>query len=241
MLDKKKKELLTDIDLESIVKKSVRKANPLLETHGVVSEAYVTEPKSFNQVSEHVSQSTKDSHELLYKSYAKELNAISSQLDTVDKAKANSAHSNFRSLKLDETYNMNAVWLHELYFANCFDPHSEVHMDSMAYLKLQRDFGSFDDWQRDFVACAMSAGEGWVVCGYHTYLQRYINTFISHHSSDVLLGLYPIAVVDMWSHSYYRDYLSDKKSYLISQMREFNWDVIEERFKKAESIAGVLK
>jgi superoxide dismutase len=45
----------------------------------------------------------------------------------------------------------------------------------------------------------------------------------------------------MWEHAYYRDYLNDPKSYLISQMREFNWTVIEERFKKAESIAQVVK
>ena len=55
------------------------------------------------------------------------------------------------------------------------------------------------------------------------------------------MGFYPIIVVDMWEHAYFRDYLTDKKSYLISQMKELNWTVIEERFKKAEAIAQVLK
>jgi superoxide dismutase len=45
----------------------------------------------------------------------------------------------------------------------------------------------------------------------------------------------------MWEHSYYKDYINDKKSYLIAQMREFNWNTIEDRFKKSEAIATVVK
>lgn len=212
-----------------------------LKTVSQVNEAYVAEPKTFKQVSELVSQKTKDSHVSLYKSYAESLNDVSSKLDTVDRSDPNSRHSDVRTLKLDEAYNLNATWLHELYFANCFDPNSEIVMDSMAYLKLQRDFGTFDDWQKDFIATSLAAGNGWVVCGYHTFLRRYVNTLISHHSGDVMVGLYPVIVVDMWEHAYYRDHLSDKKSYLISQMREFNWGVIEDRFKKAEGIAVAIK
>jgi Fe-Mn family superoxide dismutase len=55
------------------------------------------------------------------------------------------------------------------------------------------------------------------------------------------VGLFPVITVDLWEHSYYRDYLTDKKSYLISQMRELNWEVINERFVKAEKIHEVLK
>jgi Fe-Mn family superoxide dismutase len=114
-------------------------------------------------------------------------------------------------------------------------------MDSKAYIRLESTWGTFQDWQSDFIACALSAGNGWVVCGWNMFLKRYVNTFISHHSGDVMLGLYPLIVVDMHEHAYHRDYLTDKKSYLVAQMREFNWEIIEERFLKAEGIAGSLK
>jgi len=201
----------------------------------------VAEQKPFKQVSELVSQKTKEAHTALYKECIDKVNEVSSKLDTADRADANSKHSDFRSLKLDEAYNLNAVWLHELYFANCFDPHSEIVMDSISYIKLQRDFGTFEDWQRDFIACAMASGNGWAVCGYHAFLKRYVNVMVSNHSQDVMLGLYPVIVVDMWEHAYSRDYLTDKKSYLISQMREFNWTVIEDRFKRGEAIAMAVK
>lgn len=228
---------MLDIDklLSDSVKTSVNKQKKSL------NESYVAEQKPFKMVSELVSQKTKDMHSELYKGYVESLNKVSTELDSVDRSNTNSRHSDYRSLKLDEAYNLNAVWLHELYFANCFDPHSEIVMDSLAYLKLQKDFGTFDDWQKDFMSCALSAGNGWAVCGYHMFLRKYVNMVVSHHSGDVMLGVYPLIVVDMWEHSYTRDYLADKKNYLISQMKEFNWTVIEERFKKSESISKVIK
>jgi Fe-Mn family superoxide dismutase len=206
-----------------------------------LDEAMVHEPKPFKQVSEFVSQKTKTAHEELYKGYIESFNKVSAELDTADRSEANTRHSQYRSLKIDETFNLNALWLHELYFANCFDPHSEVTMDSMSYMRLERDFGTFDDWQKDFMACALASKTGWVVTGYHMFLRKYVNVMIDEHSGHVPMGVYPVIVVDMWEHAYYRDYLTDKKSYLISQMREFNWNTIEERFKKAEGIAQVVK
>lgn len=234
-----KDNLLSGIDVEGIIKVSLKRdLEPVLEG---LDESYVAEPKPYGQVSEFVSQKTKDAHTALYKGYVETLNRVSAELDTSTRADADSKHSDFRSLKLDETYNINSVWLHEQYFANCFDPNSEVYMDSIAFMRLERDFGTFEDWQKDFMACAMASGQGWAVCGYNLYLKRYVNTFISNHSQDVMAGVLPMVVVDMHEHSYFRDYQTDKQSYLVAMMRELNWDVIVERFKKAESVHEVLK
>ena len=178
-----KDNIFSNVDVEGIIKRSIKsqldKAVPLDQNADAqLDESYVHTPKQFNQVSEFVSQKTKSAHIDLYKGYVETLNKVSSQLDTVDRGAANPRHSDFRSLKLDEVYNLNATWLHELYFANSFDPHSEVVMDSMAYLRLQRDFATFDDWQRDFMACALSAGNGWAVCGYHMFLRKYVNFMV---------------------------------------------------------------
>lgn len=239
-----KKDVLAGIDVDGIIKRTIR--NHLAQETSKLpdadlNESYVAEPKQFKQVSQFVSQKTKDSHIEKYKGYVESLNKVSAELDTADREAVNSRHSAYRSLKLDEVFNLNAVWLHELYFANCFDPHSEIVMDSMAFLRLQRDWGTFDDWQRDFMACALAAKNGWAVCGYHTFLRKYVNFFVDDHAGSVPVGFIPLIVVDMWEHSYYKDYLNDSKSYLVSQMRELNWTVIEDRFKKAESIAQVVK
>jgi len=230
---------MLDKMLKNIVKGAISETVSSNLPH--LDESYRHDPKPFKQVSEFVSQKTKSAHTDLYKGYVESLNKTSAELDTVDKSEINSRHCQFRSLKIDEVFNLNASWLHELYFANCFDPHSEIVMDSTSFLRIERDFGSFEDWQRDFMACALSSQNGWAVMGYHMFLRRYFNVMIDGHDGHVPVGFYPVVVVDMWEHSYFKDYLEDKKSYLIAQMREFNWSTIEERIKKVESMAQVLK
>lgn len=231
-----KKNLLVDVDIDKIVKESLAKSLPK-----DIREAYVATPKKYSQVTEYVSQKTKTAHAELYEKTVETLNRVSAELDSADRNAANSGHSNFRSLKLDETYNLNSCWLHEMYFAGFFDPQSTVYMDSKAFIKLQETFGNFDLWQKDFIACALSCGDGWAVCGLNVFLKKYVNTVVSNHSQDVMMGLIPLIVLDMHEHAYYRDYLNDKKSYIISMMQTISWNVVEERFVKAESILQVLK
>ena len=238
--------VLAGVDVERIVKDSIKRdrANLLGNEPGTqvtIDESYVAEPKPYGQVSEFVSQKTKEAHIALYQGHVETLNRVSAELDTADRSEADSKYGEYKSLKAAESQSLNAVWLHELYFANCFDPHSEVYMDSMAYLRLERDWGTFEDWQKDFMACSAAAGDGWAVCGYHLFLKRYVNTVVKGNDHDVMIGLYPLIVLDMHEHSYFKDYQTDKKSYVIAMMRELNWNTIEERFKKAESLHEVMK
>mgnify|MGYP006412290885 FL=1 len=133
------------------------------------------------------------------------------------------------------------MYLHELYFANISDLHSEIPMDSLAYMRLARDFGSFDAWQNDFIACALSNRCGWAITYYNTYLKTYVNCFIDLHSQNVPFGTYPIIVLDTWQHAYYRDYLKDVKTYTYGMMKQLNWNIIESRFEKAEGVAKAIR
>ncbi len=211
------------------------------KTNRTISEAYVTKAGSFDLQTELLSSKTKKAHKELLDGYVKTLNKISSELDGVDKSSANLNNSQFRSLKIDETYNHNAAFLHGLYFENISDLSSNITMDSLVYMRLARDFGSFDAWQEDFVACALSARNGWAVTYFDMHLQRYMNTIIDLHSQSVMTGMFPVVVMDCWEHSYYRDYLKDRKSYVFGMMKELNWSVIEDRVKKADKISKILR
>ena len=176
-----------------------------------------------------------------FENYVETLNDVSAQLDTANREEANSNHSNFRSLKIDEVYNCNAAFLHALYFENISDLHSKVNMDSLAFIRLERDFGTFDAWQKDFIACSMSSRNGWAITVYNGFLKRYMNVVVDLHNINIPINCYPVIVMDMWEHAYYRDYLNGKKSYIFAMMKQFNWSVIENRFKDGEKISKVLK
>lgn len=223
------------------LKQGIRRDLGLDEAPEVISEAYVAHPKKYDNKSELLSEKAKETHEKLYQGYVEKLTKISAQLDTADRAAADSKVSGYRSLKAAEVYNRNAVYLHELYFANIGDVDSEVSFDSLAFMKLARDFGTFDDWQWDFIACAKSAVNGWAVCAYDMFLRRYINFFIDGDDVSIPVGCFPVVVLDVWEHSFFRDYLEDRESYITNMMQEFNWQVVEDRIERAEMINKVLE
>ena len=110
-------------------------------------------------------------------------------------------------------------------------------MDSMSFLRIERDFGSFDEWQKDFIACGMAARSGYVITAYNTFMKRYMNFVIDEEAKNVPIGTHPVIVLDVSEGAYYRDYVSDRKTYIIAMMKEFDWDQIEDRVKTTEKIA----
>ena len=204
-----------------------------------INEAYVTQAKKYDLTTELLSEKTKTAHQKILDSHVKKLNELSAALDTVERELSDINNSKIRSLKEDEIYNLNAAFLHAYYFENIGDMNSVVNMDSIAFMRLERDFGSFDDWQKDFIACALSSRNGWVVTVYNFLLGRYMNVIVDLHDKGIPIGSYPVVVVDCWEHAYFRDYLGDKKSYVYAMMKELRWPQIEQRIKKVEAMAKV--
>ena len=235
---KKLDEIINAAINETLLESGIKESKVRKET---IKEAYVTQAGKFDLKTELLSSKTKKAHQELLEGYINTLNKISASLDGVDKSTANLNMSVYRSLKIDETYNHNASFLHGLYFENISDINSNISMDSLSYMHLARDFGSFDAWQQDFVACCLSSRNGWAVTAYNMQLQRFMNTIIDLHSDNAMIGLYPVIVMDCWEHSYYKDYLKDRKSYVFGMMKELNWEVIESRIKKSNAIAKILK
>jgi len=206
-----------------------------------IDESLVAQQKRFDVNTDFLSDSNISNHIELYEAYIRDFNLISAKLDSIDRKEVSSNHSDFKNLKHDETYNLNAAYLHELYFANIGDPNSQITMDSLAYMRLARDFGTFDAWQNDFIACSQSSRCGWAVTYLNTYTQTLMNCVIDLHSQNVPTGMYPVIVMDLWQHAYYKDYLKDSKTYVNAMMKQFRWPVIEKRIVKSDKIAQILR
>jgi len=177
----------------------------------VVVESVAATHKPFSLSTEALSEDIKTAHMDLYRGYIKSFNRVSAELDTASRTGIDPNASEFKSLKDEELFNMNAIYLHELYFANISDVYSEIRHDTLAFMRLARDFGTFDDWQFDFMACAESAGEGWAVTVFSTYLQKFINVPVKSHCDNIPLGCYPVVVLDVHSHAYHHDYLNNRR------------------------------
>ena len=206
----------------------------------ILHESYVTTPKKFSLKTEKLSEKIKAARIQHFEKTVGVLNKISAQLDGADLSAAdNSISSNFRNLKMAESYALNDAFLQAQFMENIDDISSSIAMDMFCYIRLSRDFGDFDTWQKNFLACAKSARDGYVVTAYSIYLKRYINFVVDDASEGIPFAAIPVIVLDVGKGVYSKDYINDVESYAKNMMREFNWHIIEERLKKCEKIAKI--
>ncbi len=179
---------------------------------------------SDEQVSQHI--------EILYKGYVKKLNEIRERLESVDLSGANQVYSELRALKVEESFAMNGVVLHELYFENLGG--NGTLEGGVLKEFIARDFGSFERWQEEFKACAL-ASRGWVVLGMCLNEERLVNWCLDTHSAGLPAGLRPVLVIDVYEHAYMIDYGVKRPPYIEAFMQNINWQVCESRLTRVSA------
>jgi len=205
-----------------------------------LQEAYVLQPKHYDVQTDILSQKSVSANVEELKLIIKSANQISAKLDSVDRSNVNSYDSEFRSLKMAEAYNLNNAFLMALHFDNIADPSSRIMMDSLVYIRLSRDFGTFENWQKDFIACALASRNGYALTVYNGSLNRYMNIVMDENCLGLLSNCYPVICLCMKEKMFFKDYLNDKKMYVFSMMKEFRWSLIDDRFKKADKLAKIF-
>lgn len=120
-------------------------------------------PKKYNLVLKGISEKTLTEHYKLYEGYVNKVNEIWEKLKTSDRNNANAIFSEYRELKLEETFALDSVKLHELYFENLGGTGGKPK--GTIYSMINASFGSFENWLDDFIACGISS-RGWTVLYY---------------------------------------------------------------------------
>ena len=202
--------------------------------------AYVLQPKQYSIETDVISSKAINANIADFENTVKVSNEISAKLDSADRSTANYKDSEFRELKTAEAINLSDAFLTSLHFDNIADPVSQITMDSLSYMRLSRDFGTFEDWQKDFIACAMSARSGFAVTVYNGFLNRYMNLMVDDSCLGLLYNCYPVISLSVKESFYFRDYLDDRKAYIFAMMKELKWPLIEKRIKKADKLARIL-
>lgn len=170
-------------------------------------------------------------HDKLYVGYVNKKNEIQDKLDAVsaeDLANANATYSPFRALKSEETFAVNAVYLHEYYFANLG---GDGTPSGALMHRMEQDFDSYGQWETLFKAAGLAA-RGWVVTVWDTHEERLrIYTGDTHNQGGVW-GAIPLVTLDVFEHAYFIDFGSDRKSYIDAYMANLNWDNANARYAK---------
>ena len=175
--------------------------------------------KSLNGISE---KQINEHHDVLYVGYVKKINEIREKLKSVNKDEANATFSDFRALKVEETFALNGVRLHEGYFDNLGGDGNPI---GKILKMIQDDFGSFEEWEKDFKACCTSA-RGWVILLFDLNDKRLHNIICDSHNMYGIWNCIPLLIMDMYEHAYFIDFATAKKKYIEAFMQNIDWTFV---------------
>lgn len=164
-------------------------------------------------------------HYQLYKGYLEKRNKIVQELIETDRKDVASSYSRFRALKMGETFTLNGVILHELYFENL---KAGTTMGASTKQLLIDQFGSIEAFKQDLFDSATCA-RGWVLTGLCCVDGRVYNFVLDAHNQTVPLMTVPLLIVDTYEHAYMIDFGINRKAYLNTIWETINWDVVEQR------------
>lgn len=182
-----------------------------------------------------VNQEQFDVHVKLYDGYVNAINKIDEILYHGDaqREESNSTFSYYRELKRGETFALDGVILHELYFSNIGGTVNEP--EEFIRSLLAKDFGSFEKWQEDFIATA-KASRGWAILCYDQRGRIFRDISLDAHDVGNIAYSAPILILDMYEHAYFLQYTDNKVEYINNFMKNINWAVIGDRLSWSSSL-----
>lgn len=181
-------------------------------------------------------------HFKLYQGYVKKTNEIQGKLVTADKTEANGIYSFYGELRREETFAVNGMKLHEVYFPGFGGDPSTVSAGSpQASLgqggkpsgalaeMLARDFGSSAAWQEEMVATGISS-RGWAILAFDLKDNRLHVYGSDAQNVGAVWGAIPLIALDVYEHAYFMDHGTNRKAYIEAFFKALDWTYANKLF-----------
>ena len=136
----------------------------------------------------------------------------------------------YAELKRRMGFEFNGMRLHEYYFEN-LGGKAPLNKSGKLGKKLARDFGSYEDWERDFKGTGMMRGIGWAILYQDNITGKLLNQWINEHESGHPAGCLPILIMDVFEHAFITDYGLKRADYIAAFFTNIHWAVVEGRLK----------
>ena len=161
-------------------------------------------------------------HFTLYQGYVTNTNKVADALGAMAK-EGKTTTPEYAELKRRFGWEWNGMKLHEYYFGNLIKDGKALDKNSNLSRKIIEDFGSYENWEKDFKATGAMRGIGWVILYYDG--NRLFNTWINEHDVGHLSGASPLLVMDVFEHAYMIDYGLKKSDYIEAVFRGIDWTI----------------
>lgn len=175
-----------------------------------------------------ISQETIDLHLGLYQGYVKHVNLINDKIKAFSNDMENNAYA-IAEMQRRLGFEFGGMRNHEYYFAQ-FEGGVEAMKDGKLKEMMEAQWGSVENWYKEFVNIAMTRGVGWAMLYIDRKTNQLVHTWVDEQHLGQLADLDIILALDMWEHSFMRDYLpSAKKDYITAFFNNLNWEVVAGR------------
>lgn len=168
-------------------------------------------------------------HFTLYQGYVTNTNKLADALSAMLKD-GKTGLPEYAELKRRFGWEFGGMRLHELYFGNMKNGGAPMEAGMKLAEKINADFGSFDEWQKDFKASGTMRGIGWTILYYDPTGNQLFNSWVNEHDMGHLAGCVPLLVLDVFEHAYMLDYGLKRADYIEAFFKAIDWQAAEERF-----------
>jgi Fe-Mn family superoxide dismutase len=168
-------------------------------------------------------------HFTLYQGYVTNTNKLIDTLGQMLK-EGKVSTPEFAELKRRLGWEFNGMRLHEYYFENLGGKGS-LEKTSKLSKKIAEDFGSYENWEKEFKAVGTMRGIGWAVLYQDSLTGRLLNFWINEHDVGHPAGCSPILILDVFEHAFMIDYGLKKADYIEAFFKNINWKTAEGRLR----------
>lgn len=172
-------------------------------------------------------------HFTLYGGYVTNTNKLLDELAELEN-QGKAGTPQYGEMKRRFGWEFDGMRLHELYFGNMIKGGGAIDKGSKLCAKIVEDFGSYENWERQFRATGAMRGIGWTVLSYDPIGKLLINTWIGEHDTGHLATAAPLLIMDVFEHAFMIDYGLKRPDYIESFFKAINWAAVQKRFDAAQ-------
>ena len=168
-------------------------------------------------------------HFTLYQGYVTNTNKVLNRLATLLK-EGTIGTPEYAELKRRFGWEWNGMRLHENYFDNLTNGGNLLDTNSVLAKAIVTDFGSIENWEKDFKATGMLRGIGWTALYLDPESKRLFNTWINEHEIGHISGGSLLLIMDVFEHAFMIDYGLKRADYIEAFFKNIDWKVVSKRF-----------
>ena len=170
-------------------------------------------------------------HDIHHKAYVDGLNTAESKLA---ESREKEDFSTIKHWEKELAFHGSGHILHTLFWENR-KPGGGEPAKSAISLRLEKEFGSFDAFKKQFTAAAVAVeGSGWAVLCWNKIFDKPVILQVEKHQNLTQWGVVPLLTVDVWEHAYYLKYQNKRAAYLEAWWNLVNWEDVNKRYLAAE-------